>query len=74
MKSEPFMETPGCYTNNSQVLDFHSHCFKRLAHGPGSGRALRQGGGVETGLLARSMPIGTKEHTDAHRRDACAPL
>jgi hypothetical protein len=30
-------------------------------------------GRVETGLLARTLPIVTKEHANAHRRDALCP-
>ncbi len=30
-------------------------------------------GRVETGPLARTLPIGTKEHNNAHRRDALCP-
>jgi glycerophosphoryl diester phosphodiesterase len=29
---------------------------------------------VDTGLLARALPTGTKVHANAHRRDACAPF
>ena len=28
---------------------------------------------METGPLARTLPIGTKEHNNAHRRDALCP-
>ncbi len=35
----------------------------------GRGRLAR----VETGLLSRTLPIGTKEQTAAHRRDALCP-
>ncbi len=31
-------------------------------------------GRVDTGLLARTPPSGTNEHSNANRRDACAPF
>jgi hypothetical protein len=41
-------------------------------------RAKERGNGrlgrVDTGLLARALPIGTKEHANARRRNAYAPF
>ena len=49
-----------------------NHPCQTRTQGPMLEKLKPQNGGMA--VFARSLPIGTKEHPDAHGRDACASL